>query len=141
SQEQKASEHHRQPVVPNQNQGITGQREGAEEHERPALAPAIGEPAARVGVKRAEQVLKRAEQADDENDLLGVEKLPLAQALEIFGRKAEPQSLTGTGQHERNQQQRSVASQGQEVSDGSPPVHCPRIAEEPNEERMGGCTA
>ena len=83
------------------------------------MAPVVGEPAARIGIDRAEQSLQRIEQADDQH--------ASAKSFEILGREAEPETFAGSGQHERHEQQHDVASQGEEVGAAAPVVHVTRL--------------
>src|ERR1039458_3838369 len=75
----------------------------------------IGQPAARIGVNRAEKSLQPVKQADDENGA--------AERLDVFGREAEPEFFAGAGEHERDEQQRCVAPQGEEFGDGTHTTH------------------
>ena len=70
-------------MPPKQNQTVATQRERVEKQQRAALTPAVGQPAAGIGVKRAEQRLQRVEQPDNQN--------PRAERLEIFRREAKPE--------------------------------------------------
>ena len=95
---------------------------GAEQQQRFSLSPMIGEPAAGIGVNRAEQSLQRIEQADDQN--------AAAERLDIFGREAEPEFFAGAGQQERDEQQRGVAPEREEFGNIFPAAHASCAASE-----------
>src|ERR1019366_813277 len=80
-----------------------------------SLSPMVGEPAAGIGVNRAEKCLQCVEQPDDEN--------AATERLDVFGREAEPEFFAGAREHERDEQQRSVAPQREEFGDGIQSAH------------------
>src|ERR1039458_10280953 len=73
-------------MMPHQDHGVAPQRECAEEHQRPALAPPVGQPAAGVGIDGTQQGLQREKRADDGDASPG--------GLEVLGGEPEPQPLT-----------------------------------------------
>src|SRR3989442_6430167 len=102
-------------MPPKQNQTVTPKRERVEKQKRTALAPAVGQPAAGIGVKRAQQRLQRVEQSDDQN--------ARAESFEILRRESKPEPFAGERQYQRPKQQRGVSSQRKKPRDRQPGVH------------------
>jgi len=104
-------------MVPDQHQRVTSKRERVEQQERPALAPVVGQPAARISVHRAQQCLQGVEQTDDEDGR--------AKGFEVFRCKTQPQALAGSCQDQRHEQQRRVSAQREEPYGLPPSRHLP----------------
>ena len=114
-EKQKRAEQQRQPALPDQNQNVTGDGNRAEQQQRFSLPPMVGQPAAGIGVNRAEKSLQRVKKADDQN--------AAAERLNVFGREAEPEFFARAGEHERDEQQRGVAPQREEFGNFFPAGH------------------
>ena len=74
----------------------------------------IGEPAAGIGVNRAEKSLQRVEKSDGENNLR-CRKNAVRQHFNVFWCEAEPKFFARAREHERNEQQRGIAPQRKEA--------------------------
>ena len=101
--------------LPNQHHDVTRDGYHAEDQQRAALSPSVGQPAARICVQRSESSLQRVEQSDYDN--------PAAERFDVLGREAKPESLPRACEEKRDQKQRRIAPQRQEFRDLSPATH------------------
>ena len=74
-----------QPVMPDQHEDVARERQRIEQQQRPALAPAVCQPSARIGIDRTKQCLQCVEQADDQH--------ACTESLKILRREAEPETF------------------------------------------------
>ena len=105
----------RAPMRNKEDERIADDGKNVESDEGMAMAPAIDEQAAGIGVDRAEEIPQRIEESDDENGR--------AERLEIFRQEAHPQFLAGADGEGGDEEDDEIALEPEKLSEALPSVH------------------